>query len=175
MKLESREAIEALKNYETKSLADELVVELLLTPSSDKAGLGAMADKIVDSDLSTEEVENLHLVVERIRKEVGIDPQDEDEDEDDELPRMFMAYQDRREFITIDIYWKDLTPAKRMEIGQQIANADAYGTNSDEVYKLSEEEMTEILSDSYENWDVFPMASFEIDFDDRETEVIEEE
>lgn len=80
MKLESRKAIEALKNYETKSLAEELVVELLLTPSSDKAGLGAMADKIVDSDLSTEEVENLHLVVERIRKEVGIDPQDEDEE-----------------------------------------------------------------------------------------------
>ena len=78
MELESREAIEALKNYKAKNLAEELVVELLLTPSSDKAGLGAMADKIVDSDLSTEEVENLHLVVGRIRKEVGIDPDDAD-------------------------------------------------------------------------------------------------
>lgn len=176
MELESKEAIEALKNYKAKDLAEELVVELLLTPSSDGDGLAAMADKIVDSDLSVEEVENLHLVVGRIRKEVGIDPQDEDEEnEDDELPRMFMAHQDRRDFITVEIYWKDLTPAKRMEIGQQIANADAYGVDSDEVYKLSEEEMTEILSDSYENWDVLPLASFDIEFDDRETEVIEEE
>ena len=170
MELESREAIEALKNYKAKNLAEELVVELLLTPSSDGDGLAAMADKIVDSDLSTEEVENLHLVVGRIRDELGIYP----DDEDDKFLWMF-ANQDSRKFITFDIFWKDLTPAKRLEIGQQIANADAYGANSDEVYKLSEEEMTEILSDSYENWDVFPLASFDIWFDDRETEVIEEE
>lgn len=82
MKLESREAIEALKSYETKNLAEELVVELLLTPSSDGDGLAAMANKIVDSDLSTEEVENLHLVVRRIRKEVGIDREDADLEEE---------------------------------------------------------------------------------------------
>ena len=175
MKLESREAIEALKSYETKNLAEELVVELLLTPSSDGDGLATMADKIVDSDLSTEEVENLHLVVMRIRKEVGIDPEDGEEGEEGELPRMFMAYHDYGKVINIDIFWKDLTPEKRLEIGQQIANADAHGVDSDEVYELSEEEKAEILSDSYENWDVIPMASFDIEFDDRETADLEEE
>lgn len=165
MELESREAIEALKNYKAKNLAEELVVELLLTPSSDGDGLAAMADKIVDSDLSTEEVENLHLVVGRIRDELGIDP----DDEDDKFLWMF-ANQDSRKFITFDIFWKDLTPAKRLEIGQQIAKAAVYGVDSEEMYELSEEEKAEILSDSYENWDVFPITSFDCWLEDRETE-----
>lgn len=58
MELESKEAIEALKNYKERDLAEELAVELLLTPSSDGDGLAAMADKIVDSDLGPSRYES---------------------------------------------------------------------------------------------------------------------
>lgn len=52
MKLGSKEANEALKNYK----AEELAVELLLVPEEDGDGLAAMADKIVDSDLGDVEI-----------------------------------------------------------------------------------------------------------------------
>ena len=147
MELESREAIEALKSYETKNLAEELVVELLLTPSSDGDGLAAMTDKIVDSDLSTEEVESLHLVVGQIRKEVGIDLEESD-------GRMFVDYS--APTTVIEIYWKDLMPEKKLEIGRQLLH-DALG----EDYEITEEDEVEILKNDFANFDVVPFATVE--------------
>jgi hypothetical protein len=73
MKLGSRECNEALKNYVTSNLAEELMIELLLIPKDAENDVWAnMTYKICDSFESDEEIEALVDTIKRIEKELGI-------------------------------------------------------------------------------------------------------
>lgn len=74
MKLDTKESTEALKNYKTKNLAEELMVELLLIPRDAEDEIFAnMTYKICDSGLSDEEIATLDVVIKRIEEELGIE------------------------------------------------------------------------------------------------------
>lgn len=73
MKLGSKECNEALKGYKSKSIAEALMVELLLIPEdADDEVFADMTYRIIDL-LTDREVETLDIVVTKIRNNLGID------------------------------------------------------------------------------------------------------
>lgn len=73
MKIDSNECKEALRNYKTSNLSEELMIELLLIPTdADDETYANMTWKICDS-LDSEEIDILDVVITKIREELGIE------------------------------------------------------------------------------------------------------
>lgn len=72
MKINSKECIEALKNYKTSNRSEELMIELLLVKEDDDEGFVMMTEKICN-ELETDDIDKLGELVTKIRKELEID------------------------------------------------------------------------------------------------------